>query len=74
MQPEDFKEREKGPGVAAVVVLSALIEWLCVSKQLSPDDLNLIFDDAEDRVAGDLVVLKDARIVIEMMRSRLATG
>jgi hypothetical protein len=73
MQPEDFKEREKGPGVAAVVVLSALIEWLCVSKQLSPDDLNLIFDDAEDRVAGDLVVLKDARIVIEMMRSRLAT-
>ena len=63
MQAVDFKERDKGPGVAAVVVLSALIEWLCVSKQLSRDDLNLIFDDAEDRVAGDLNVLKDARIV-----------
>ena len=74
MQAEDFLERDKGPGVAAVVVLSALLEWLCVSKQLSPDDLNLIFDDAEDRVAGDLNVLKDARIVIAMMRARLSSG
>jgi hypothetical protein len=74
MQAEDFLERDKGPGVAAVVVLSALLEWLCVSKQLSPDDLNLIFDDAEDRVAGDLNVLKDARIVIAMMRARLSAG
>ena len=73
MQAEDFLERER-PGVAAVVVLSALLEWLCVSKQLSPDDLNLIFDDAEDRVAGDLNVLKDARIVIAMMRARLSSG
>jgi hypothetical protein len=37
-------------------------------------DLNLIFDDAEDRVAGDLNVLKDARIVIAMMRARLSAG
>ena len=69
---EFFRARE-GSGSSGCRILSALIEWLCVSKQLSPDDLNLILDDAEDRVAGDLGVLKDARIVIEMMRSRLAT-
>ena len=67
MQAEDFKERGKGLGVAAVVVLSALIEWLCVSKQLSRDDLNLIFEDAEDRLTGDLNVIRDARIVIAMI-------
>jgi hypothetical protein len=74
MQGVDFKERDRGPGVAAIVVLSALIEWLCVSQQLSPDDLKVIFDDAEDRLAGDLNMLRDARKVIEMMKSRLAIG
>ena len=29
---------------------------------------------AEDRVAGDLNLLKDARIVIAMMRARLSAG
>jgi hypothetical protein len=69
-----FNDSDKGTGAAAVLVLSALIEWLCVSKQLSPDELNTILNDAEDRAAGDLVVLKDTLKVIGMMRSRLATG
>jgi hypothetical protein len=43
-----------------VVVLSALIERLSVSRQLSLDDINLIFDDAEGRVAGDPGYLADA--------------
>jgi hypothetical protein len=70
MQALDFLElRDKAPGVAAVVVLSALIERLRVSRQLSPDDINLIFDDAAGRVAGDPGYLADARKVIEVMRA-----
>ena len=37
-------------------------------------DMCLENDDAEDRMAGDLNVLKDARIVIAMMRARLSIG
>jgi hypothetical protein len=69
-----FQGARQGTRRSGYRSLSALIEWLCVSKQLSPDDLKVIFDDAEDRLAGDLNMLRDARKVIEMMKSRLAIG
>jgi hypothetical protein len=71
MRAEDFIERDsdKGPGVAAVVVLSALIERLSALGHLYPNDLNLIFDAAEIQVAGDNRALIEARKIITKMKA-----
>ncbi len=69
MQGEDFIAHDKGPGVAATFVLSALIKHLRASGHLSKQDIDLIFDDVEQRLAGDLNVLKDAREVLATMRA-----